>query len=106
MGKPSRKRRSPTATHAKTQTHSLVPHSREWFARMAEIDPMRAALTRAVVDGATYPDVCGMCGRPGARLFDQTTRPWLPWLLCPDCLAFRTLLGERFQARRLSHPGS
>jgi hypothetical protein len=79
----------------------LSPHSKEWFAALAKLDPQQAAATKKFVKSARGEDVCSLCGdRPASdyevadKWFDADTP--VTFRLCEDCLSIRaTNEGER-----------
>jgi hypothetical protein len=83
----------------------LAPHTPAWFRHLEAVDPPRAVLVRAIVAAAGRVDVCSRCAAVTAPIYDQVQAPWLPWRLCPTCLAFDTLLYGRFVLRGRRHAG-
>jgi hypothetical protein len=79
----------------------LNPHSKEWFAALADYDPQQAAQTKKTVKAAGSADVCSLCGdRPASdyevadKWFDADTP--VTFRLCEDCLStLATNEGER-----------
>ncbi len=79
----------------------LSPHSKEWFAALAKLDPQQAAQTKKTVKSAGTADVCSLCGGHSAsdyevadKWFDENTP--VTFRLCEDCMSTRaTNEGER-----------
>ena len=79
----------------------LSPHSKEWFAALAKMDPQQAAQTKKIVKSAGTAEVCSLCGDHTAsdyevadKWFDENTPMTLR--LCEDCMSIRaTNEGER-----------
>jgi hypothetical protein len=81
---------------------NLTPHSKEWFAALAKVNPQEAAHTKQIVKSAGTPDVCSYCGGEPARDY-LVTNKWFTgsipatFRLCEDCLSLRaTNEGETF----------
>ncbi len=78
----------------------LTPHSKEWFAALAKINPQEAAHTKQIIRSAGHDEVCSLCGDADARDFQVTNRFFgsLPatFRLCDDCLSTRTMEGDQF----------
>lgn len=79
----------------------LSPHSKEWFAALAKMDPQQAAQTKQIVKSAGTADVCSLCGGHSAIDYEVTNK-WFEgdtpatFRLCEDCLSIRaTNEGER-----------
>lgn len=45
----------------------LKPHTPEWFKALAAFDPVKAAVTKIVVETLGRDDVCSICGEAPAR---------------------------------------
>ena len=79
----------------------LIPHSKEWFAAFAGMDPQQAAATKKIVKAAGAENVCSLCGdRPASdyEVADKWFDPDTPvtYRLCEDCLStLATNEGER-----------
>jgi hypothetical protein len=80
----------------------LTPHSKEWFAALAKVNPQEAAHTKQLIKSAGSPDICSMCGGEEPRDYHVTNR-WFTgavpatYRLCGDCLSTRaTTEGEQF----------
>jgi hypothetical protein len=81
----------------------LQPHSPEWFAAMDQWDPVRAAMSRFVINDAGRDDVCSVCGDDPAsdyRLEKALRQAGGPntLRLCDDCVQIRRNMGEPFEA--------
>jgi hypothetical protein len=81
----------------------LRPHSPEWFLAMDNWDPVKAAVTRFVVDQAGREDICSVCGDDPAtdyRIEKGFRPPGGPdtLRLCDDCLVIRRSSGDPFEA--------
>lgn len=81
----------------------LRPHSPEWFSAMEQWDPVKAAVTRFIVNDAGRDDVCSICGDDPASDYrlEKTLRPAGgpdTLRLCDDCLEIRKNMGEPFEA--------
>ncbi len=97
---------SPETTRAKRTQRKfmahLTPHSKEWFAALAKVNPQEAAHTKQLLKSAKTPDVCSFCGGEPTRDY-QVTNKWFggnqqaTYRLCQDCLSLRaTTEGETF----------
>lgn len=80
----------------------LQPHSPEWFAAMDQWDPVKAAVTRAVIDEADREDVCSICGDDPAADYrlERASRPAGgpdTLRLCDDCVEIRKNMGDPFE---------
>jgi hypothetical protein len=81
----------------------LRPHSPEWFVSMDGWDPVKAAVTRFVIEQEGRDDVCSVCGDDPAvdyRLEKAFRPPGGPdtLRLCDDCLEIRRSMGNPFEA--------
>jgi hypothetical protein len=81
----------------------LQPHSPEWFSAMDNWDPVKAAVTRFVIDQEGRDDVCSICGDIPASDYrrEKAFRPAGgpdTLRLCEDCLEIRKNMGEPFEA--------
>jgi hypothetical protein len=80
----------------------LTPHSKEWFAALAKVNPQEAAHTKQIIKSAGRSDVCSLCGGEPARDY-QVTNKWFgnspaTFRLCCDCLStLATTEGEKLQ---------
>lgn len=71
-----------------------VPHSPEWFHAMESFDPIKAAITRMVIEVTGSLDVCSICGDDPAydyRLVDKYMQKnaVATIRLCDDCLRIK-----------------
>jgi hypothetical protein len=80
----------------------LTPHSKEWFAALAKVNPQEAAHTKQIIKSAGTAEVCSQCGGEPARDYQVTNR-WFTgavpatFRLCDDCRSTRaTTEGETF----------
>lgn len=82
----------------------LTPHSKEWFAALARVNPQEAAHTRQIIKSAGSSDVCSFCGSIPARDYQVlnrwfTTSVVATFRLCEDCLSTRaTTEGDQMAA--------
>jgi hypothetical protein len=79
----------------------LLPHTKEWFAAMELWDPVKAAVSKFVIDDAGREDVCSVCGDDPAadyRLAKRFRPAGGPdtLRLCEDCLEIHKNAGEPF----------
>ena len=80
----------------------LTPHSKEWFAAIAKVNPQEAAHTKQVIKAAGTPEVCSECGGTPAVDYEITNKWFAPDIfatvrLCEDCMSTRaTGEGEHF----------
>ncbi len=78
----------------------LTPHSKEWFAALAKVNPQEAAHTKQIIKSAGHAEVCSLCGDGEARDYQVTNR-WFgsipaSFRLCEDCLSTRASEGDQF----------
>lgn len=72
----------------------LAPHSKEWFAALAKVNPQEAAHAKQIIKAAGTPDVCSLCGSQPVRDYQVLNR-WFAndvvatFRLCEDCLSLR-----------------
>jgi hypothetical protein len=81
----------------------VQPHSSEWFSAMDNWDPVKAAVTRFVIDQEGRDDICSICGDEPAADYrlEKAFRPAGgpdTLRLCDDCLEIRKGIGEPFEA--------
>jgi hypothetical protein len=80
----------------------LTPHSKEWFAALAKINPQEAAHAKQVIKSAGTPEVCSECGGSPAGDYEIKDKWFAPDALvtvrlCEDCMSNRaTGEGEHF----------
>lgn len=77
----------------------LTPHSKEWFAALAKINPQEAAHAKQVIKSAGTPEVCSECGGTPAGDYEITDKWFAPDTLvtvrlCEDCFSTRATTGE------------
>ncbi len=78
----------------------LMPHSKEWFAALAKVNPQEAAHTKQIIKSAGRDDVCSDCGGRHAHDY-QVSNKWFgsvpaTYRLCQDCLSTRAMEGDQF----------
>jgi hypothetical protein len=78
----------------------LTPHSKEWFAALAKVNPQEAAHTKQIIKSTGSSEVCSLCGGSDARDYQLTNR-WFgsvpaTFRLCQDCLSTRSMEGDQF----------
>ncbi|WP_298109507.1 YiiX/YebB-like N1pC/P60 family cysteine hydrolase [Bradyrhizobium sp.] len=78
------------------------PHSPEWFSAMDQWDPVKAAMTRFIVNDAGRDDVCSVCGDEPAADYrlEKALRPAGgpdTLRLCDECVEIRKNMGEPFE---------
>ena len=98
MGKPSRKRTNPVVASRR----QLVPHTPAWFRELRRIDPMKAAITNAILERTGQMDGRSICGDRPAPIHDMLGDPWFPLRLCADCADIRDGLGEQMVRRDMT----
>ena len=80
----------------------LTPHSKEWLAALAKINPQEAAHTKQIIKSAGTPEVCSECGGAPAHDYEIMDKWFAPDTLatvrlCDDCFSTRaTTEGEHF----------
>jgi hypothetical protein len=80
----------------------LTPHSKEWLAALAKVNPQEAAHAKQIIKSAGTPEVCSECGGVPAHDYEIEDKWFAPGMLatirlCGDCLSTRaTTEGERF----------
>lgn len=80
----------------------IIPHSPAWFLAMDNWDPVKAAVTRFVIDQEGRDDVCSICGDEPAADY-RLERAFRPaggpdtLRLCDDCLEIRRHGGDPFE---------
>jgi hypothetical protein len=77
----------------------LTPHSKEWFAALAKVNPQEAAHTKQVIKSAGTPEVCSECGGAPAGDYEITDKWFAPDTLatvrlCEDCFSTRATAQE------------
>jgi len=80
----------------------LTPHSKEWLAALAKVNPQEAAHTKQIIKSAGTLEVCSECGGSPAHDYEIEDKWFAPDTLasvrlCDDCLSTRaTTEGEHF----------
>jgi hypothetical protein len=80
-------------THDEMLSAPPEPHSEEWFAKLDELSPPQATMTRRTLELAGRKDVCGQCGDAPAADYKVTHEDGqvvaIPIRLCDDCRLIR-----------------